>query len=196
MSEASRITGFEVYKMYLALKNHFTKPNYDYHKYNGVVNVKETTYKRRRDRWHFEKIAKKYNRDSFIFVLSNLVNNKDFWPGNAMNKDSDVVFKKWIKYTESGTKCFKDDMLIIKEFCDTQDKSFDSLFDCEQGRHPVIWQLLVKGLIQYPTFCILESGLGFSKALDKKLKYDPIWDEESLKLKKASGFCPTTKKNV
>ena len=29
------MTGFEVYKMYLALKNHFTKDKYDYQKYNG-----------------------------------------------------------------------------------------------------------------------------------------------------------------
>ena len=33
------------------------------------------------------------------------------------------------------------------------------------------------------------------KNLDKKLKYDPIWEDESAKLKKACGFCPATKKN-
>ena len=31
------MTGFEVYKMYLALKQHFTKPDYDFWKYNGKV---------------------------------------------------------------------------------------------------------------------------------------------------------------
>ena len=29
------MTGFEVYKMYLALKQHFTKSDYDYFKYRG-----------------------------------------------------------------------------------------------------------------------------------------------------------------
>ena len=31
------MTGFEVYKMYLALKQHFTKQDYDYFKYRGKV---------------------------------------------------------------------------------------------------------------------------------------------------------------
>ena len=29
------MTPIEVYKTYLAFKNHFTKPNYDYHQYCG-----------------------------------------------------------------------------------------------------------------------------------------------------------------
>ena len=29
------MTPIEVYKTYLAFKNHFTKPNYDYHQYFG-----------------------------------------------------------------------------------------------------------------------------------------------------------------
>ena len=128
--------------------------------------------------------------------VSNLIENKNFWPGNAMNKECDSIFKKWVGYKESNTKQFTDDMLIVKQFCDEHDKSFDSLFDCESGRHPVIWQLVVKDLIHYCTFCILESSIGFSKTLDKKLKYDPIWEEESAKLKKASGFCKAGKKNI
>ena len=35
------MTGFEVYKMYLALKQHFTKEKYNYHKYHGKVRASE-----------------------------------------------------------------------------------------------------------------------------------------------------------
>ena len=39
------MTGFEVYKMYLALRMHFTKEHYDYQKYRGKVNEKKKLVK-------------------------------------------------------------------------------------------------------------------------------------------------------
>jgi hypothetical protein len=38
------VTGYEVYKMYLALKQHFTKESYDYHTYNGKVRASEQSF--------------------------------------------------------------------------------------------------------------------------------------------------------
>ena len=45
------MTGFEVYKMYLALKQHFTKEKYDYHKYRGKVRASEDAFEQRHDRY-------------------------------------------------------------------------------------------------------------------------------------------------
>jgi len=53
------VTGFEVYKMYLALKQHFTKDNYDYVKYRGKVTASEKSFEERRDRYFFKKLATK-----------------------------------------------------------------------------------------------------------------------------------------
>ena len=44
-----KVTPFDVYKSYLGLKNHFTKPKYDYHKYCGKSRASlQSFYKRRR----------------------------------------------------------------------------------------------------------------------------------------------------
>ena len=48
------MTGFEVYKMYLALKQHFTKSDYDYFKYEGKVRANENSFEQRRDRYFFK----------------------------------------------------------------------------------------------------------------------------------------------
>ena len=53
------MTGFEVYKMYLALKQHFTKQDYDYFKYRGKVRANEKSFEQRRDRYFFKKLATK-----------------------------------------------------------------------------------------------------------------------------------------
>ena len=55
------MTGFEVYKMYLALRMHFTKDHYDYVKYRGKVNASEKAFEQRRDRYFFKKLATKYD---------------------------------------------------------------------------------------------------------------------------------------
>ena len=35
----AEVSPFEAYQTYLALKQHFTRPSYDYFKYNGKVKV-------------------------------------------------------------------------------------------------------------------------------------------------------------
>ena len=52
--------GFEVYKEYLAIKNHFTTKSYDYGKYGGKVNVKLESFTKRNDRHFFHKLSKRY----------------------------------------------------------------------------------------------------------------------------------------
>ena len=43
----------DAYKCYLAMKNHFTKDNYDYHKYAGKVRATREAFYKRKDRfWH------------------------------------------------------------------------------------------------------------------------------------------------
>ena len=53
------MTGFEVYKTYLALKQHFTKTDYDYEKYRGKVRASEQSFEQRLDRYFFKKLAVK-----------------------------------------------------------------------------------------------------------------------------------------
>ena len=52
--------GYNAYKTYVALKNHFTSDSYDYFKYKGRVRVKEESFLKRKDKFYFEKIEKKY----------------------------------------------------------------------------------------------------------------------------------------
>ena len=41
------MTAFESYKMYVALKLHFTTDSYDYFKFNGKTRVSETNFEKR-----------------------------------------------------------------------------------------------------------------------------------------------------
>ena len=97
---------FDCYKIYLALKNHFTRDSYDYHKYNGKVKVNETSYETRRDKYFFMKLAKK--KDIENYLLAQFVEGgKDFYVGNINASQPDEVYMSWKKRQESLTYRFK-----------------------------------------------------------------------------------------
>ena len=51
--------GFEVFKLYLAIKLHFTTDTYNYEEYGGKVNCKLETFTKRNDRYFFHKLSKR-----------------------------------------------------------------------------------------------------------------------------------------
>ena len=60
------MTPFEVYCEYVSLKNHFTKLDYDYIKYNGKMRLKPTSFQKRKDKLFFEKISKHSDPHGFF----------------------------------------------------------------------------------------------------------------------------------
>ena len=50
-----KVTPFECYKTYVAMKQHFTKDKYDYFKYGGKSRASATSFKSRKDRLFFRK---------------------------------------------------------------------------------------------------------------------------------------------
>jgi len=180
--------GFAIYRQYLALLNHFTKEEYDYHKYNGMTNVKESTYKVRKDRWHFEKIAKKYGDDSFKFILSNMMAEDKFYVRRAMDNLHHKTFLKYEGYRQSNGYMFEQDIKILSEICEEKEINFNDLFLTVDERHPPIHTIYSGGYIEYYTVCILNSILGFTDSLDDELSFDPIWQEISFKLRKSTSF--------
>ena len=58
--------GFNVFKIWLGLKLHFTTETYDWFKYDGRVNCKLETFTKRNDRYFFYKLGTKYNEKEII----------------------------------------------------------------------------------------------------------------------------------
>ena len=53
-----KVTPFECYKTYVAMKQHFTKDKYDYFKYGGKSRASATSFKGRKDRYFFERMSR------------------------------------------------------------------------------------------------------------------------------------------
>ena len=79
---------FSCYKTYLALKNHFTKKTYDYHRYCGKSRASLKSFYARKDRFWFEKLSRNKNDKQIIeFFVSNFVTCDDpdrLWIGDII----------------------------------------------------------------------------------------------------------------
>ena len=174
---------FDTYKTYLALKNHFTKDSYDYHKYQGKSRASLQSFYKRRDRFWFEKLSRqKDDKEIIDFFVSNFTSCSDpgsLWIGEII-KEGESRYTSWQKRIQSLTYLFKQESQEIFE------NGVETVFDCSKG-HPTLLKMFLSGQISIETLVIYDKIFLFGKNFDKKLK-DPVWETVSLKIKKYSPF--------
>ncbi|NDG31210.1 hypothetical protein EB118_14210, partial [bacterium] len=61
----------EAYRIYLALKHHFTLDNYDYFKYNKKTKVTLDSFLKRKDRIFFAKLGNRKDKYLEDFLVAN-----------------------------------------------------------------------------------------------------------------------------
>ena len=176
---------FDCYKIYLALKNHFTKDSYDYHKYNGRTRATVETFYKRKDRFWFEKICrKKTEKEVEDFFVANFVSCSDpetLWIGDLM-KSGDSNYTEWKKRVQSLSYIFKEEVESH-----ISGNNFDTMFFIKGGRHPQLLKEHLQGHLSLETMLILDRILGYKNNFDKKLD-DPVWKVTSTRMKKYSPF--------
>jgi hypothetical protein len=169
--------GFDAYKTYLAVKQHFTS-NYDYFKYNGKVKANIESFLKRRDKFFFRKLQKKYSKDELVnFFVSNFIAKGDNWIGNLISKESEDNYETWQNNNESSTYRFSNDILLINDFRITNDLQANDLILVKDNDHPVLFRLYLQNKISVETVIILNEILRFTKYWDAKLD-DVLWDEK------------------
>ena len=175
----------DAYRCYLALKNHFTKEHYDYHKYRGKTRATNAAFYKRKDRFWFEKFARqKTDKEVEEFFVSNFVSSTDpgtMWIGD-MIKNGEARYVDWKKKVESLSYNFKEETSSV-----FADGNFDAMFYVDGSRHPDILKEYLGGKVSLETMVICDRILGYREEWDKKLD-DPVWETVSLKIKKYKPF--------
>jgi len=178
------MTPFEVYKTYLALKNHFTNDSYDYHKYCGKSRATLQSFYKRKDRYWFEKLGRQKNDKEIIdFFVANFVSSGDadsLWIGQII-REGESVYNNWKKKKESLAYIFKEETTDL-----FTEHKFKEVFDCSKG-HPPLLKKFLNGKISIETMVIYDRIFLFGNDFDKKL-IDPVWQLVSKNIKKYNSF--------
>ena len=174
-----RMNEFEAYKEYIALKLHFTS-DYDYFKYNGKTNVTPHSFDGRKDKYHFKRLATKYN-DSTIreYFVANLIGNNP-WVGNM----DMATYSQWQARTQSIEYIFQNDVENLL----TNVTEFDIIFNSDKGNHPKLVKAYLGKKISLETLVLFEKLLHFRKTFDKEIKEQIIWPKVSMLIEKYEPF--------
>ena len=180
------IEPYDVYKYYMAMKLHFESDTYDALKYNYKTSAKPQAFFKRRDKYHFAKLGRKYESvnelvNFFIAQFTHSSDNK--WIGNMLNDED--AYNQWQKRIQSLSYTFETDINSLAEEVD----SFDDLFEItDESPYPVVVNAYMQETISLETVVILESLTGFLSVADKKVTDTIMWPEISKRIRKYQPF--------
>lgn len=179
---------FECYTLYVALKNHFTKNNYDFFKYNGKSRIKASSLKMRNDKVFFQKLAK--HEDPFGFLVSNLVYNPKLWIKEiAYSEEAQTRYDEWIKRNQALSYTFRNELSKLKD-------DFNLNFTVDDYDHPYLLKLYLRKEILLETLIMLVDITGCSKLWNKKMDGDPSWDNVNFLINKYKPFMNYEKEKI
>ena len=179
------MTPFDVYKTYLAFKNHFTKKNYDYFKYCGKSRASLDSFHKRKDRYFFERTSRQKNDEEikayFVANFAECNDTQSLWIGEII-ENGEQIYTNWMKKSQSLFYLFKTEAEVF-----INKDSFVELFEIKKNQHPEILKKYFQKAISLETMVILDMILGYVEKFDKKLT-DPVWETVSLRIKKYQPF--------
>ena len=180
--------GYQAYHIYQSLKLHFTT-DYDAVKYNYKTSVKQISFERRRDRYFFEKLSRRFSREELIqYFTANLIENQKVWIGDM----SDKIYSDYVARYDKLTYMFDEDVKLLynkgytfDQLCSTtEDYSVNPLIEALRSReiHPetvVLLDILVNFLNRLRTS--VSDPLGINKeTIDMLIKYKSIMLQKPL----------------
>lgn len=174
-----RLSAFETFCLFMALRNHFTVKSYDYFKYQGKVKMTIEGFAIRKDRFHYQKLSRKYDEKEIKdFLIANFMNGKK-WVGEFLDDDADDIYKQYLRRKQALSKIIKDEL----------DKLPNNMFDGSSIEYPPLVSAYLSADVSLETLCVLEDFVGFVTKFDERLdKDDVLWPKIRQLIIKARPF--------
>jgi hypothetical protein len=182
-------SGYAAFTMYNSLKLHFTSKSYDYFKYHGKTNVSAVTFLKRKDKYTFYKLSRKYGVEELRdFYVANFLEG-DKWVGDML-KEGGEIYLKWLKTQQSLTYTFQNDIMYL--LADGQ--SPDSMLEVKPNEYPRLMKFVQLKQVALETIVILNDIMNFFPMWDKKIDDDIIWPDFKMRCEKYTPFIHYDKK--
>ena len=178
---------YSVYKMYLALRLHFTTDNYDVILQKGRVRASRQAYAKRKDLFSIRKIAKSYSDEEVAnFLVANFVSG-DRW-GGMFDLEAGQRYKEWKMRVESLSYNFEQELDNIVNDLEESNLKIEDIFTVSKGQHPYIIKAFLRNTISIETLVILERLNKFTERFDRDINDTVVWPDVSRLIKKYKPF--------
>lgn len=181
------LSGFEAYVRFMAMKRHFTPGSgYDFHKYHGKVNVKQSTYEAMGAKcFIFEKLGR--HRDTDRLMVSVFSHNPKAWIGDMFGPEAEERHNRFVKITEALTYHTKQQLSQFEPWM-----SFNDImtFQAEGGNYPPVLEAILDGSFSPEVMCVLDELVNGSiiRHWEKTAGWDPVVKVEVERVKNLRGF--------
>jgi|TARA_B100001079_G_scaffold180767_1_gene155453 hypothetical protein len=175
----------DIYLMYCALKAHFNRKDYDFFTYKGKSRVSRASFWKRKDRFFFVKLSKKYNNYDDIknYFVANFIVVRDGYIANF----TDENYETWKEKRSNFYDIFAEE---IRPFVN----DFNPIFKVKKSEHPLLLKEYLGKRVSLETLIILDELLEFTKSWDRSMAEDYVWYDVNKLLQKYKRFLTINKK--
>ena len=158
----------DVYMMYCAMKAHFGKGDYDFVTYKGKTKINRKSFYKRKDRYFFVKVSRKYETEEEIknYFISNFIKDKKGYIANF----NDENYQSWKLKRQGFFSMFTVEMQPLVN-------AFENLFAVENKQHPKLLKEYLGGRVSLETMIILNELVDYSQNWALELKNDIVWPD-------------------
>jgi hypothetical protein len=170
------MNGYQAYCLYSSIKLHFSNESYDAFKYNFRANLKQSSFEKRRDRYFFDKIARRFSNvdDLKLFFVDNVM-SENVWIGDM----DDDTYTKRDSYRQSLFYNYQNEVKLIREQAYKYNLDFDGVCKPNSNKSDnLLLNLYTSQQVSPDTLAIIDHFVGFIKSLKRELS-DPLGIVES-----------------
>lgn len=176
--------GYDTFKLYMALKFHFTG-KYDFFKYGGKVKITKDIFMKRKDRYSFHKLSRKYDIiEMRNYMVANFVNDNATWIGDMLDSEGEEHYRNWTKTQQSLSYIFENDLIKLLNSVDTPNQ----LLEVNPGCYPILLSEAMGSSIKLETLIILNYFMNFCTMWNNKIDDDIVWPNYYMKCVKYAPF--------
>ena len=156
----------DIYLMYCAMKAHFSKNDYDFLTYKGKSRVSRNSFYKRKDRYFFVKLSKKYEEYDDIknYLISNFIVERRGYVANFNYEN----YENWKNKRNNFYNIFTEE---IRPFVN----NFNPIFEAKKNEHPLLLKEYLGKRVSIETLIVLDELVEFTKNWNKHMPEDYIW---------------------
>ena len=156
----------DVYLMYCAMKAHFGKNDYDFITYNGKSRVSRNSFYKRKDRYFFVRLSRKYKESDDIknYLVSNFIVEQRGYVANFNDRN----YETWKDKRNNFYNIFTEE---IRPFVN----NFNPIFEAKKNEHPLLLKEYLGKRVSIETLIVLEELVDFTKSWNRIMLEDYIW---------------------
>lgn len=178
-----RLSAFDTFCLFMALRNHFTTDSYDFIKYKGKSRFTQESFLSNKDKLLYQKLSRACDEnDMRDYLIATFIADKR-WVRDFLEEEAKDRFMEYRKRKQSFGYMFGNelDRLFLLQAPELAFKA--------TGNYALPIRMYIQGDMSLETFALLNRYLGLVQSYDAKYgKDDIVWGRMSMLIRKFTPF--------